>query len=170
MKNWIAAVGLLLVASASTAAQEPPPDPKLGKAVKAAAEAKARNTRKKPASRVITNDDVKRSKGTLIELAPTAEPAGETKPAGPPTQAQQDERYHQRLKAEEQVKAAQAAVETANLALAAIEQQYYEEDDPNIRDLEIRKRFAEAKGKAADAKRDLDASQELLKSFEAPTQ
>jgi len=86
-------------ATQTTEAQKPKSDP----LIEAAKAAKAK--RKKSDTKVITNKDVKKSKGKLIVLDKPAkeEPAAE----GPKTSSlvQQDERYHARVLATEAVAA-----------------------------------------------------------------
>jgi hypothetical protein len=117
---------------------------------------KAKPKRKASTSKVITNKDVKNSKGKLIELAEKPLPPVEKKADGPSALQQQDERHKARLDAQDRVGAAAKRVTDLEKRLADIEQSYFEANDPNHRDSVIRKKFA-------DARRDLEkARQELL--------
>lgn len=113
----------------------------------------AKANRRKSTTKVITNEDVKKSKGTLIE-----------RPL-PPIEVQREpgllEQQRAKKKAEtarhEQRAAAEERVADLEAELAAIEQQYYDENDLNKRDTEIVKRFLEVKAKLDQARADLAA-------------
>lgn len=131
--------------------------------------AKANKAKRKASStKVITNADVKKSKGKLI-----AKPAG-TKAATPPdekkpvTLAQHDARYKSRVEASEKVAAGEKKVATLEKDLDAIEQRYYEENDPTYRDTVIQKRFAQTRRQLEDARRELADARDSLQKAEAP--
>ena len=116
-----------------------------------AAAKKAKQGRTQIPRKVITNADVKRSKGKLIELPGSTAPV-----ATPPTDPlSTTEKHEAALKAEAAANRAQAVADkkVADLEkeLAAIEQSYYDENDPAYRDDVIRKKFDEKK-------RELDAA------------
>ena len=129
--------------------------------VKQAADAKAK--RKKSATKVITNKDVKKATGKLIELPKSDKPVVKT-PAVK-TAAEQDVNYRQRREASEHLAASQRQVDALKKALDSIEQQYYEANDPNYRDTVIQQRFQQTKRQLEDAQHELanarDAAQKL---------
>jgi hypothetical protein len=140
-----ATLALLLFAQDATTTAPPPAPSALVQAAAKAKEKRATTKRK-----VITNADVKKSKGKLIQL-----------PAKPTTPKAADnrttvERYEAERKA---AAAAQARDDAAHKKVAqlekellAIEQSYYEENDPAYRDDVIRKKF-EAKRAELEAAR-----------------
>jgi hypothetical protein len=114
------------------------------KLVDASKEAKPK--RKASKSKVITNEDVKNSKGKIIELQEKPLPPVEKKKTdGPTTLQQQDERHRTRLEAEGRVDGAARKVAELEKELEQIEQSYFEEDDPDVRDAVIPKKFTETK-------------------------
>jgi hypothetical protein len=127
---------------------EDPPKQTLADAAKA-----ARVSRKKSKSRVITNADVKKAKGTLIERPET--PLPET--SGTTTVTVEEHNAHLRALHESDEKLAAARKKTAALEkeLQRIEQLYYEENDPNQRDTVVKPRFEQTR-------RQLDAAQREL--------
>jgi vacuolar-type H+-ATPase subunit I/STV1 len=110
--------------------------------VNASKEAKAK--RKKSTTKVITNKDVRKSKGTLIENGVPLAPL-------PPAQPSLSEQYaaEQQLQTLNAARIATLKNEIARLEkeLAAIEQSYYDENDLKKRDTEIVARFAETRKK-----------------------
>jgi hypothetical protein len=125
-----------------------PPDSELVAAAKKAKEGRVAIPRK-----VITNADVKKSKGKLIELPPG-------KAVAPLDQRTSIEKHDAAMKAaaaEERVDAAaQKKVTDLEKELAAIEQDYYDENDPTFRDDVIQKKFDVKK-------RELDLARAALK-------
>lgn len=108
----------------------------------------AKSKRKGSTSKVITNADVKKSKGKIVDtpnLAPEV-----------PKQPGMIEQYEAKRAAEKAASEANAEREKliAGLEkeLAAIEQQYYEENDFNRRDTVIVKKFNDVKAKLAAAR------------------
>ena len=135
--------------------------------VDTAKDAKAK--RKKSSTKVITNADVKKSKGKLIVLdTATAEPA--PKPAAKATLVQHDERYKARLAAVDHVIASEKKVADLEKDLERIEQRYYEENDPNYRDTVLQQRFAQTKRQLEDARQQLADARDALTTIEAPVQ
>lgn len=124
--------------------------------VKVAKEAK--EARKKSTTKVITNEDVKKSKGTLIETSATSQPAGESQPG---LVEAHDAAYRARIAAEPKIAAAEKVLAGLEKELAAIEQSYYEENDLDLRDTEIVKRFNVMKVRVDAAREDLDALKKL---------
>lgn len=124
--------------------------------VSAAKEAKAK--RKKPATQVLTNQDVKNSKGKLIILPEKPvdknAPVTEVDPLSPLARA--DVTYRQRRDLDEKVVAAQAKVEKLAAELESVELRYYEENDPNRRDTVIRQQFELVKKELLEAAADLE--------------
>jgi hypothetical protein len=133
--------------------------------VEAAKEAKAR--RKKPSTKVLTNKDVKNSKGKLIMLpGAEGEEAEQKKVDGPSPLEQHDLNYHARRDLEKDLEVAQANVTELEKELQHLENQYYEENDPDRRDKVIRTLFEEVKGKLQEARAELD---ELTPESREPT-
>jgi hypothetical protein len=133
--------------------------------VSAAKQTKAK--RKTSSTKVITNKDVKKSKGTLIVLST---PVDKT-PAGPKDTTaalqKQDANLRDRKEAQDRVNAAQKKVDGLQKDLTALEQQYYEENDPNYRDHVIQERFAQTKRQLEDAKHDLANARDALKKTDS---
>ncbi|MDQ3283440.1 MAG: hypothetical protein M3Q69_18730 [Acidobacteriota bacterium] len=141
MKNLLLACSLIVCASAAMAADT--------KTLVDTAKA-AKVKRKASSSRVLTNADVKKSKGKL----------GETKlPPGPIDTTKEEslvekQETMRKVRAEHsaQLAAAEAAVARLEKEVASLEQQYYDENDLDLRDRELVQRFNEKK-KALDAAR-----------------
>ena len=149
MKYAVIALALLLGAPVSSPAQT------TEDLVKAAKEAKKK--RKEPATKVLTNKDVKTSKGKLIALPESKTAAEEEqKVEGLAPLAQHDMDYRDRLILEEKVAAATAAVSALEKELEALESQYYEENDPDRRDKVIRQEFEKTRKKLEAARGELD--------------
>jgi dihydroxyacetone kinase-like predicted kinase len=122
-------------------AAEPPKDSDLVAAAK-----KAKAGRVTIPKKTITNADVKKAKGKLIELPGKAPVANQ----GPPADTRGSIARHEaarKAEAAAEVVQADAEKKVADLEkeLAAIEQSYYEENDPTFRDDVIRKKFDEKK-------------------------
>lgn len=108
----------------------------------------AKSKRQKSTSKVITNADVKSSKGKIIET-----------PNVPPTPVEKEptlaEKHAARRAADSAASRLRAETErlVADLEaeLASIEQQYYDENDLNRRDTEIVKKFDDVKAKRDEA-------------------
>jgi len=128
----------------------PKKDSALVKAAKSSGGPKRKSTKK-----IITNDDVKRSKGKLVTLPPKTAPA--TTAPGPvkgSLEKQDDQRRAQSV-ATERVSVAQAKVTDLEKELARLEQAYYEAADPNYRDTTIQTRFIQTKRQLDDARKEL---------------
>ena len=115
--------------------------------VDAAKDAKAK--RRKSTTKVLTNADVKKSKGKVATTPNVSAEAVKPEPSML--------EKHAAAKAAEQVLAERRAASDALIAslekeLAAIEQQYYNENDLNRRDTEIVKRFNDVKAKLEAAR------------------
>lgn len=118
--------------------------------VDAAKEAKSK--RKKSTSKVITNADVKKSKGKIVETPNV--------PAAPvekePTLTEKHEAQKVADKVANELRAQhEKLVADLEKELAAIEQQYYDENDLNRRDTEIVKKFNDVKAKLDAARNEL---------------
>jgi hypothetical protein len=113
----------------------------------------AKAKRKKSTSRVITNADVKKAKGTVVETTAKQKPIDATPE---PSLVEQQEAMR-KARAIHGVKftAAQTEVELLEKELAALEQQYYDENDLDRRDGELVRRFNVTKQK-------LDAARAVL--------
>ncbi len=111
----------------------------------------AKSKRQKSKSKVITNADVKKSKAKVVETPNI--PA--TPVAKGPSLTEQHEAKKAADKATNELRAKhERLVADLEKELAAIEQQYYEENDLNRRDTEIVKKFNDVKAKL-DAARTL---------------
>jgi hypothetical protein len=108
-------------------------------AVRAAKEQKAK--RKSSTSRVITNADLPKAKGKVVESA------REMTPVAPPSAEGSLERHEAArraaLLAAEQIAAAERLVQSIEIELASIEKSYFDESDLDRRDSEIVRRFEE---------------------------
>jgi hypothetical protein len=138
------ALALVFLAATNVAAQKD-----TSALVEASKEAKSK--RKGSTSKVITNADVKKSKGKLIERPGTAAPD----PAPQPTLAEKHEAergFEREAKAAE----AQKLVDELTKQLEKIEQAYYEENDLDKRDEVIARQFEDVKKKLDGAKKALE--------------
>ncbi|HEX2061343.1 MAG TPA: hypothetical protein VHK90_11425 [Thermoanaerobaculia bacterium] len=145
-----AALGRATMARATTAeAAVATPDD----LVDAAKDAKAK--RRKSTTRVITNADVKKSKGKVAETKLAPLPA-ETAAPQPTLVEQQQARRKAEADTVQQLAAAKEKVAALEKELAKLEQQYYEENDLDRRDTEIVRRFNEVKAKLDTARADLE--------------
>jgi len=120
--------------------------------VEASKAAKAK--KKTSTTKVITNADVKKSKGKLSEHSATPVPA--TKPEPTLLEKQAAERT-ERLTLEAKRAELEKNVAALEHEVAALEQSYYESDDLDYRDTVIAKKFAETKAKLDAAKKELEA-------------
>jgi hypothetical protein len=104
----------------------------------------AKAKRRKSTSKVITNADVKKSKGKVVETPNVAAVPVEKQP----TLTEKHEAQKAADKAANELRAKnEQLVADLELELAAVEQQYYEEDDLNRRDTEIVRKFNDVKAK-----------------------
>jgi len=104
----------------------------------------AKSKRRKSTSKVITNADVKKSKGKVVETPNVAAAPVEKHPTL--TEAHEARKAADKAANELRVKHEQL-VAGLEQELAALEQQYYEEDDLNRRDTEIVQKFNDVKAK-----------------------
>lgn len=167
MTRLISILALLFLATAAVAQETPAPVPENQALIDAAREAKAK--RKASKSRVITNADVKKSTGRLIELSTPKSSAPATKtPPGPGPIAQHDAFLKARAAARAKVSAAEGALMAAEADLSRAEQSYFDVNDPNYRDQVITKRFEAARIARDKARENLDAEKKALEPYEAP--
>ena len=132
--------------------------------VKAAKTAKAK--RRQPTSKVLTNKDVKKSKGKLIVLdTRTDKPVEKTDKTSPIEK--QDAHIRARKEAQARVDTAQQKVDSLQKQLDEVEQRYYEENDPNYRDQVIQQKFGETRQRLDAARHELDSARDSLQKIEA---
>jgi hypothetical protein len=121
-------------------------------AVRAAKEQKAK--RKSSTTRVITNADLPKTKGKVVDSG------REMTPVAPPPVEGSLERHEAGRRAEqlaaEQISAAERLVQSIETELAAIEKSYFDESDLDRRDTEIVRRFEEAGERLRRAREALD--------------
>ena len=148
------AIAIFLIATAAFADDSP--------LVKAA---RANGGPKKPAKKVITNADVKKSSG---KVTTNPVPTTTTAPAAAPmTIADQDKLLHDRAAAQKRTDAAQAKVNDLDKELDRIEQAYYAENDPNYRDKTIAERFEQTKKQLDSARKELAEAREALEKLKS---
>jgi peptidyl-tRNA hydrolase len=114
----------------------------------------AKEKKKKSTTKVITNADLKKSKGKIAENKP---PAAIEKTSEKSLADQYESSYRDRLVLDEKRAAAQRKVEELEHQLTAIEQSYYAENDLDKRDTEIVKKFNDTKTKLDEARKELAA-------------
>lgn len=114
----------------------------------------AKAKRKKSTTKVITNADVKKSKGKVIQKG--ALPPLDESPK-PGLLEQQATERKARLENAEQVAALEKTIAGLQAELTAIERAYFEENDGNVRDRVIVRRFTDTKTKLDAAKQELAA-------------
>jgi hypothetical protein len=131
--------------------------------VKAANDAKAKRSAATK-TKVITNADVKKSKGKVATTTLAPLPADEAKP-GPKLTS--DQLYRARREAADRVTASEKKVADLDKSLDLIEQSFYAENDPNYRDDVIQKRFEQTKRQLADARKELADAQDALAALSA---
>jgi len=151
---------MLLTAAAGLAQQQE--DSPLVKAAKASGGPKKKSTKK-----VITNADVKKSKGKIAELPPkpgTTAAAVAAADKRSSLERQADDR-RARDAVTVRVNTAQKKVDDLTKELRRIEDAYYAENDPNYRDATIAAQFSQARLQLDDARKELaearDAQQKL---------
>jgi hypothetical protein len=107
--------------------------------------------RKKSTSKVITNADVKKSKGVLVKKKGTGAvlPPAEK---GPTSAEKHEADRKARLTNQERLRVLNESIAQLERELARLEQSYYEENDLNRRDTEIVRRFEETKKKLDEAR------------------
>ena len=163
MRTAILCLAMMLAvggARATPPASDTAQDPKAPTKDLVSAAKDAKGKRKQPSTKVLTNADVKKSKGKLIVLSST-EKAGAGTAAGdvdPLTPMQRhDATYRERLVIDEKVRAAQTRVDALEKELLDLESRYYEENDPDRRDRIIRSKFEEVRKSLDEAKSELEA-------------
>lgn len=109
--------------------------------VEAAKEAKAK--RKTSTTKVITNADVKKSKGKLTVLPGAPEKPRPLDTVGPIAKFEAEKKA--KAAADALIAAADQKIADLENELAIIEQAYYDEGDPDVRDRMIRKKFEATK-------------------------
>lgn len=142
------------------------PKPKESPLVKAAQQS---GTAPKMPKKVITNKDVKKSKGKIATTSPKPLPAA-TEPTAPDqrTMTEVATAHNKSVReADDRVAAAKVKFDALEKDLSAIEQSYYQEKDLNVRDTVIQQRFAQAKRQLDAARKELadarDAREALTK-------
>jgi glutamate racemase len=142
MKTLVLALVVACGAAAPSAADKVPAKPTQD-VVDVAKSAKAK--RKKSTSKVLTNADVKKAKGNVVESTAKQKPIDTT--PEPSLVDQQEAMRKARATHGVLFTAAQAEVESLEKELATLEQQYYEENDLDRRDSVLVRRFDETKKK-----------------------
>jgi hypothetical protein len=177
---------LALPAHAQTApAESDPPAPATPKPesalVRAARDSKAaRDAHPSTTPRkVITNADVKRSTGKVVFGGKTVtigprKPAAAAAKSGPKAEPakssleKQDAQHHARIAATERVGAAEKKVGDLERSARSLEQAYYDENDANVRDTVLRKRFEQTKRQLDDARQELANARDALTEVDKP--
>lgn len=126
-------------------------------AVEAAKQSRSR--RRKSTTKVITNADVKKSKGRLVETETPATPVQPGKPAM--TIAAHEAAKRAAAEKERLIASATTAVSELEREALTVEQQYYEENDLDRRDGEIARRFADIQARLEEARQRLAALQDV---------
>ncbi|HET7704905.1 MAG TPA: hypothetical protein VFM36_02345 [Thermoanaerobaculia bacterium] len=162
MRAAILCLAMMLAsgARATPPASDSSQDPKAPTKDLVSAAKDAKGKRKQPSTKVLTNADVKKSKGKLIVLSSTekAEPETVAKEVDPLTPMQRhDATYRERLVTDEKTRVAQARVDALEKELLELESRYYEENDPDRRDRVIRSKFEEVRKSLDEAKAELEA-------------
>ncbi len=114
----------------------------------------AKTKRKKSTTKVITNADVKKSKGVLIDSQATLAPVP---PSGPGLLEQHEAAKQARALTDAKLASLAKVIGILEKELAAIEASYYDESDLQRRDTELVGRFTETKRKLDDANAEADA-------------
>jgi hypothetical protein len=130
--------------------QEKPEDSPLVKAAKASG-----GPKRKPTKKVITNADVKKSKGSLVVLPPKVSEATTTPQPQKTSLQKQDEQRKASGVASIRVTTAEKKVGELEKELRRVEDAYYAENDPNYRDKTIADRFNQTKKQLDDARKEL---------------
>lgn len=165
-----AVTGLSTLAQTETQAKGNAPTnvPSTETLVSAARASKAKRANSsKSGKKVITNADVKKSKGRLILISssdgPEEKSAAAKKPEDPRSLGEQNQARIEELKsAESRIAAAEASVDELKIELVRAEHRYYESNDPSFRDRVLRARFDEIRKKLDDAMLELSDAKEAL--------
>ena len=144
-----------------------PARPKESALVKAAKQSGTGTTPKMP-KKVITNADVKKTKGKIATSTPKPIPAVSADhtvadPRGIMEMAEADAKA--RKAADDRIAAAKTKFDSLEKDLAAIEQAYYQERDPNVRDTVIQQRFAQTKRQLEAARKELADARDVRDSL-----
>ncbi|MDQ6802794.1 MAG: hypothetical protein M3041_18480 [Acidobacteriota bacterium] len=150
---------IAMLCAAAALAQEKPVDSPLVRAARASGGPKKKSTKK-----VITNADVKKSRGNLVVLPAKK---GETAPAPEPQKTSLQKQEEQRKAsgtASIRVMTAEKRVGELEKDLRRIEDSYYAENDPNYRDKTITDRFNQTKKLLDDARKELADARDAQKA------
>ena len=120
--------------------------------------------KKKTHKKVITNADVKTSKGNLVVLPPKPGQAAPVVDNRGPLEKQDDDR-RLRSEADLHIAVAQKKVDELQKELRRIEDAYYAENDPNYRDSTIEQRFSQTKKQLDDARKELADARDVRQKF-----
>jgi hypothetical protein len=126
-------------------------------------------SKKKSTTKVITNEDVKKSAGTVKVLPASknaAAPSSTVRPRSP-LDKQEDERRAADAAAKK-VATAETKVKGLESDLGRIEQSYYEASDLNYRDTIIRQKFDQMKKQLDDARKELADARDVQKRATTP--
>jgi hypothetical protein len=146
-----AATAASAVAQEATATAAKPLDSPLVKAAKAGGGPKKKSTKK-----VITNADVRKSKGKLVVLPPKeGQPVAIAAEPQKGSLERQDDERRAREGASVRMITAQKKVSELEKELRRLEDAYYAENDPNYRDSTIEQRFNQTKRQLDDARKEL---------------
>ena len=153
MKKTPLAVCALLLAATLAADEAPTKTTREPSMAERAAD--ARGKRGKGRTKVITNADVAKSKGKLIETTGAQEPL---EPAPSQTTTERHEAAKKsRAAASAKIAAAQERVKDLERQLLAIEQSYYDEENFARRDGELVRRFQDISRQLIESRKDLAA-------------
>jgi len=151
---------------ATTTAAPPPPAPVDSPLVKAA---KAAGGKRKSTSKVITNKDVKKSGGKVLTLPPGQPLAPQKSASAQPVPEKKESPVSEHEKALREREASAKLVGDAERKVAdleaesrRLEQAYYQENDPTLRDTEITERFAQNKRQLELARKELADARDAL--------
>lgn len=159
----ISAMGGLALADDPPAAPAPAPEASTAGLIEAAKQAKER--RKKTRAKVITNADVRKSKGRIAENKP-----GEITVVAQAKSITEEhaESLAATKAAEARVAAAESRVAELERTVASIESSYYDESDLDRRDTTVVARFNEARQLLDVARRELEEARAALPRSEPP--
>ena len=130
-----------------------------------AAKAKRQQSGKK---KVITNADVKKSTGKLLDYVPPDLPAGSEITVTPSTITEKHELQRKaRVEAEARITGAEKKVKELEKELSGLELSFYEENDPNYRDNVIQQRFTQTKRQLEEARTELANARDALTAMDA---
>lgn len=155
---------------ASTEARElapDDPDPEDSPLVRAAKESRARN-KKSPPRVVLTNEDARKAKGGLILISekPIEKKSGPKPNPQSQRQAPTGPTAEDLAAANAKLEAARKEVSDLEKELGRLEEDYYNEDDPNYRDRVIEARFQQATRQLAIARQKLLDAREQQQKIE----